>query len=110
MSTSPDSTECSLRDAAIAALYSNIPLNLLGYDRPEQNEMASNVASSEFHRYLSKYRPTGWTHYDVDDLSQDMKKLFNADHGDDVSDDEDAFRPQQKKLDSVRRKLNFDFD
>lgn len=112
-STSPDSNECSMRDVAIAALYGNIPLNLPGYDRPEQEEMATNTASSKFHQYLSKYRPTGWSHYDVNDLSQDMEKLFKADYRDtnaDESDDEDAFRQQQERIDSVRRKLNFDFD
>lgn len=33
-------------------------------------------ATQKFMEYLKKYKPDGWTHYDVEDLSEVFEKLF----------------------------------
>lgn len=35
------------------------------------------MAKSNFIRYIKKYQPCGYTHYDFADLSEDFRRLFN---------------------------------
>lgn len=99
--TSPISTGSSMRDIALQALYANKDCDLQGFDRP--NKVVTE-AKLKFEEYVRKYRPTGWSHYDMDDVSQDLTKLFNRD----ISHDDEEFRRRQQKIDSVRRKLIFE--
>lgn len=72
--------------------------------------LASSFETTQlkFQEYLHKYRPDGWSHYDVDNLADDFGKLFKEEKKEaDTSDDEGEFRRQQQKIKSVRRKLVF---
>lgn len=120
LNTSSDFDGWTMNDVAMAAMYANVDFHLPGFDRPKRNETAiesSSVARKNFHRYLTKYRPIGWSHYDMEDISQDLERLFELDdrvilnqiHADVSSDSlENELCQHQQKLDKVRRKLNFD--
>lgn len=88
MSTSPDFVGWTLKDVAIAALYANIDFNVPGFTRPNRSEVVDVVteAKLKFHDYLEKYRPTGWSHYDMVDISQSLIELFHHEH--DENDDD----------------------
>lgn len=62
----PSDTE-SLKDLAIAALYSNYPLDLNGFDRLQPLQPTNTL---QFHIL-------GWLHRDVSDYGQELRELFN---------------------------------
>lgn len=82
LNTSSDFNGWSVHDVATAALYANIHINLPGFERPGRKQLVQDVDSvprSKFHEYLHKYRPIGWSNYDMDDISAELKKLFGVD-------------------------------
>lgn len=86
----PDMTGWTMKDVAEAALYGNIDFHVPGYDRPIKNEAVDDAteATLKFIEYLKKYKPIGYTHYDMVDLSQDFKKLFDNKDDSNFHDDE----------------------
>lgn len=55
----------------------NIPIQ-----HSDSADFDHSVVTKKFNAYLLKYRPMGWSHYDAEDISGYLTKLFDE-HSDD---------------------------